>query len=109
MVRGVRGAILWRSANPDLPEDERRELVRQLMKARRDVGAAKRAGADAAGLLAKMHALVCRAAVKGDETLDSCCHVWHFRTPTTRSSKSPLSRFALALRRGHGSSAAASG
>ncbi len=39
----VRGR-LWRSANPDLPEEERRELVQQLMKARREVGVAKRAG-----------------------------------------------------------------
>ena len=39
---------LWRSANPDLPEAERRELVKRLMAARRDVGVAKRAGADTA-------------------------------------------------------------
>ena len=40
----VRGR-LWRSANPDLPEEERRQLVQQLMQARREVGVLKRAGA----------------------------------------------------------------
>jgi hypothetical protein len=39
----VRGR-LWRSSNPALPEDERQALVDQLMDARRQVGAAKRAG-----------------------------------------------------------------
>ncbi len=34
----------WRATNPNLPEDERQELVNQLMKARRDVGAAVKAG-----------------------------------------------------------------
>ena len=33
----------WRASDPRLPEDRRRELVRELMSARRDVGAAKRA------------------------------------------------------------------
>lgn len=35
---------LWRCTNPSLPESERQELVRQLMKARRDVGLAKKSG-----------------------------------------------------------------
>jgi len=39
----VRGR-LWRRANPDLPESERERLTRELMDARRDVGAALRAG-----------------------------------------------------------------
>lgn len=39
----VRGR-LWRTANPALPEDERSRLTRDLMTARRDVGAALRAG-----------------------------------------------------------------
>ena len=43
----VRGR-LWRAANPRLPEAQRGELVAALMRARRDVGAARRAG-DAAG------------------------------------------------------------
>ena len=34
----------WRATNPNLPEEERRRLVGELMKARRDVGAALRAG-----------------------------------------------------------------
>ncbi len=37
----VRGR-LWRAANPGLPEDERERLVSDLMRARRDVGAALR-------------------------------------------------------------------
>ena len=35
---------LWRAANPHLPESERIALVQALMAARRDVGAALRAG-----------------------------------------------------------------
>jgi hypothetical protein len=34
----------WRATDPSIPEERRQELVRDLMKARRDVGAAKRAG-----------------------------------------------------------------
>jgi hypothetical protein len=34
----------WRATNPNLPEEERKRLVSDLMKARRDVGAAKRKG-----------------------------------------------------------------
>ena len=33
---------LWRTSNPHLPESLRESLVRDLMKARRDVAAAKR-------------------------------------------------------------------
>ncbi|AVR94636.1 hypothetical protein [Pseudoduganella armeniaca] len=43
----VRGR-LWRLANPALPPDERQRLVEQLMTARRQVGAAKKAGDAAA-------------------------------------------------------------
>jgi hypothetical protein len=32
----------WRATDPNLPEDRRRELVSELMSARRAVGAAKR-------------------------------------------------------------------
>lgn len=39
----VRGR-LWRAANPALSESEREALVRELMAARRAVGAAQRAG-----------------------------------------------------------------
>jgi hypothetical protein len=39
----VRGR-LWRTSNPDLPLDERQQLVNQLMTARRKVGLAKKAG-----------------------------------------------------------------
>ncbi|HEX8913896.1 MAG TPA: hypothetical protein VF796_16220 [Humisphaera sp.] len=39
----VRGR-LWRRTNPSLPEDVRSALVRDLMKARRDVAAANRSG-----------------------------------------------------------------
>lgn len=39
----VRGR-LWRMADPRLPEDERQQLVKMLMAARRAVDAAKRAG-----------------------------------------------------------------
>jgi uncharacterized protein len=34
----------WRATNPDLPEEERRRLVHELMAARRDVGKALRDG-----------------------------------------------------------------
>ena len=34
----------WRRSNPELPEDLRGRLVNQLMRARRDVGAALRSG-----------------------------------------------------------------
>jgi hypothetical protein len=34
----------WRATNPDLPEDERKRLVTELMAARRDVGRALKAG-----------------------------------------------------------------
>ena len=39
----VRGR-LWRRSNPALPEGERQALVNDLMKARSDVGRARRAG-----------------------------------------------------------------
>jgi len=32
----------WRASDPRLPEERRKELVSELMEARRDVGAAKR-------------------------------------------------------------------
>lgn len=35
---------LWRTSNPGLPPEQRQVLVEQLMKARRQVGAAKKAG-----------------------------------------------------------------
>lgn len=35
---------LWRTSNPALPPEERQRLVDALMRARRQVGAAKRAG-----------------------------------------------------------------
>jgi hypothetical protein len=35
---------LWRMSNPNLPPDERQRLVDLLMQARRQVGAAKKAG-----------------------------------------------------------------
>lgn len=34
----------WRATDPSIPEERRKELVSQLMAARRDVGAAKKAG-----------------------------------------------------------------
>lgn len=43
----VRGR-LWRRANPEIPEDERQRLTDALMHARREVGAALRAGDAAA-------------------------------------------------------------
>jgi hypothetical protein len=43
----VRGR-LWRCSDPDLPESERADLTRALMSARRDKGAAMRAGDAAA-------------------------------------------------------------
>jgi len=39
----VHRGILWRCSNPALPDDERQRLVRELMGARRAVGAALRA------------------------------------------------------------------
>ncbi len=39
----VHKGILWRCSNPNLDEDDRQRLVRDLMAARRDVGTAKRA------------------------------------------------------------------
>jgi hypothetical protein len=38
----------WRATNPNLPEEQRQKLVNDLMKARRDVGAALRTGDKAA-------------------------------------------------------------
>ena len=38
----------WRATDPSIPEERRQELVNELMKARRDVGAAKRSGDAAA-------------------------------------------------------------
>jgi hypothetical protein len=35
---------LWRATNPDLSEEKRQRLVKELMAARRDVGRALRAG-----------------------------------------------------------------
>ena len=53
----VRGR-LWRCANPALAPDERARLVRDLMAARRAMGAARRAGDAAAGAdaRARVHA-----------------------------------------------------
>ncbi len=39
----VHGGRLWRCSNPHLPDNERQRLVRELMDARRAVGAAKKA------------------------------------------------------------------
>lgn len=36
--------VLWRATDPRLPDDRRQYLVKELMDARRAVGAAKRAG-----------------------------------------------------------------
>lgn len=44
----VHGGRLWRCSNPDLPEEERQRLTNELMDARRAVGAATRAGDEAA-------------------------------------------------------------
>ena len=38
----------WRATDPSIPEERRQELVNELMKARRDVGAARRTGDAAA-------------------------------------------------------------
>ena len=38
----------WRATNPDLPEETRKALVADLMRARRDVAAAKRTNDEAA-------------------------------------------------------------
>ena len=48
----------WRASDPSLPEARRQELVDELMRARRDVGAAKRAGdaAAEADARARVHA-----------------------------------------------------
>jgi len=35
---------LWRTSNPNLPEDERQALVERLMRARRQVGVARKTG-----------------------------------------------------------------
>ncbi|HEY0077626.1 MAG TPA: hypothetical protein VGB73_03200 [Pyrinomonadaceae bacterium] len=43
----------WRATNPNIPEDERRRLVGELMKARRDVGRALREGDKEAELEAR--------------------------------------------------------
>ena len=53
----VRGR-LWRRANPDIPENERQRLSDALMHARREVGAALRAGDAAAenAARARVHA-----------------------------------------------------
>lgn len=40
----VHGGRLWRCSNPNLPDEERQRLVRELMAARRAVGAATRSG-----------------------------------------------------------------
>lgn len=40
----VHNGILWRCADPELEEEQRQRLVKSLMEARRDVGAAKRSG-----------------------------------------------------------------
>jgi hypothetical protein len=40
----VVGARLWRTSNPALPADVRQQLVDQLMRARRQVGVAKKSG-----------------------------------------------------------------
>jgi hypothetical protein len=56
----VRGR-LWRRSNPALPAEERGRLVRELMAARRAVGAARRAGD--AGAEASARAAVDRAKV----------------------------------------------
>lgn len=54
----VRGR-LWRMADPSLPDDERRALVRRLMSARRAVRSARAASDDAAE--ADAHAAVDQA------------------------------------------------
>lgn len=53
----VRGR-LWRRANPALPETRRRDLVSELMTARRSVGAAKRTLLREADDVAAKHALI---------------------------------------------------
>jgi hypothetical protein len=48
----------WRASDPSIPEERRRELVSELMSARRAVGAAKRSGDDRAerAARARVHA-----------------------------------------------------
>lgn len=41
VVIGRAGPRLWRATNPSLPPKERQELVRRLMNARRQIGAAR--------------------------------------------------------------------
>jgi hypothetical protein len=56
----VRGR-LWRMANPHLPEDRRQSLVRELMRARRAIGTARRSNDEGAEAMA--HAAVNQAKV----------------------------------------------
>jgi hypothetical protein len=58
----VRGR-LWRCANPALPDDERARLVRDLMAARRAMGAARRAGDPAAGAEARARVQAAKVAL----------------------------------------------
>ena len=54
---------LWRTSNPDLPPDQRQQLVNALMLARRQVGVAKKAGDAAAERAARADVDVAKQAL----------------------------------------------
>ena len=54
---------LWRCTNPALPAEERAQLTRSLMQARRDVGAAQRRGDETAEQEARRQVHAAKAAL----------------------------------------------
>lgn len=54
---------LWRTSNPDLPPDQRQQLVNALMLARRQVGVAKKAGDEEAERAARADVDVAKQAL----------------------------------------------
>ena len=53
----------WRATDPSIPEERRQQLVNELMRARRDVGRAKRAGDAEAEREARARVHECKVAL----------------------------------------------
>lgn len=53
----------WRATDPSIPEERRQQLVNELMRARRDVGSAKRAGDAEAEREARARVHECKVAL----------------------------------------------
>ncbi|MFI5956315.1 hypothetical protein [Cryptosporangium sp. NPDC051539] len=83
----------WRATDPAIPEDVAAELRRALMAARRDVGAALRAGDDPAPARARVQAAKVALGERGtpwwEQTLDERRRRWERRPDRDARTETP--------------------